>query len=1299
KLQPKLNRTSNTTNESVEQLFKNIKATNASDSNSVGFFSMNSGCPQSKVPQSPCGSNKAIKILNVPKIPPLPPSLIKSPNYLDSCHSDQSKPSPISPIQVASVVPPLPPPLPLPTDFDIKITSGEENDSHQLPNNFLKDSDQAKKIEEKLNHNLNNNEIKKFNEEDSDQAKKIEEKLNQNLNNNEIKKFNEENNFIKVNDVLSKTSSASTHSLTKSTSSVTKKQSGFKIVSIDNVQLNAEKERQKSDSIISYGNTSSESSSSDEDNKINEFITQSKLADITQELDDSQNLDHFATPMSTINSSRTLSEHSVNAKASSDNETIKMESEDFTLNIFSQSFEQKNDHKLPLVYNCRPLERDARLKNVLIKLHFDLEKYNAQTNSKELDILVRNPDESQPDDGLASFRRTVSHPGNLIESPSSNTIVSREAFFDSLRQLVEESQDETDTEYQRSFQNLNEFYNSLLRKFQNKFHYRNDSFDVVSSALSDGETDPVDNQMSDSSVVHSDMNEFSDLYKTEQNKLKNQRRSSFIAVIDEASEESSSDTVFRPSKKFDNEGLEKINTEERSVSRSSRVLRSKADQQMSTDSDDTFLKPSERKTPTKHFKKRQNSDLNKVHAEEEAKFRTNSSLEVRNEIWDRIENLESEIGRAKSVPAEKMKKEDRERPKSVAFVENEKDEKPSVSNLIKIWSQAKKVCEEHKDKSFAGVWSEINQEEREREAKRLEELKNSVERSNLFIIWKEARNVSKQRSKMSAYEQVSKEQRAHKMDKVFEQDLSKSSQESIDEKVSSKNSPLPLIPAKKYSSSSHSSRLDSLPKDSKIPEPPPLPNWKQSSSESDESISKQISAKLVPLPMPPGKKSDSSSDNISLNKQTNVRKSSIPILGKKFGLKKSDSSELSEEYIDVRLTPPIPESKYPTIENLIKKFEVRDDGVVSTSNSEKSSRLPTRAAGIIANKERKNQSQDSRKSFSEQANSLLLNVKKSQPKQIQSEYLADEKFESQPKNLFNKNENYKAKNFRLKSNELEDSKPLLSETIQKDEFGNSILKRQTSESNSSGAGIHLSDETSDTSSDIGKYFVLKNDQEKPNIPPKLSTEDSNRQKIEMVKSDSESSSDDYAIPRNISLFNLETNQADKEKVPNFLSEESEQIRDSSLLDKILLKPSKIDESQNVEENLVETNKHASEFDSPQSDYDSEAENLRDSNEGPSVETLEIIKRLREIPSQSASPEMLGMRTINSELTRETKLSGGKQRKPNEESFDRNLKRTKSSNSVNLNLRNNFFTKLFARDKASKSSSGSNLKKKKKTFNK
>ncbi|RNA16036.1 hypothetical protein BpHYR1_015174, partial [Brachionus plicatilis] len=137
KLQPKLNQTSITTNESVEQLFKNIKATNVSDSNSVGFFSMNSGCPQSKVPQSPCGSNKAIKILNVPKIPPLPPSLIKSPNYLDSYHSDQSKPSPISPIQVASVVPPLPPPLPLPTDFDIKITSGEENDSHQLPNNFL----------------------------------------------------------------------------------------------------------------------------------------------------------------------------------------------------------------------------------------------------------------------------------------------------------------------------------------------------------------------------------------------------------------------------------------------------------------------------------------------------------------------------------------------------------------------------------------------------------------------------------------------------------------------------------------------------------------------------------------------------------------------------------------------------------------------------------------------------------------------------------------------------------------------------------------------------------------------------------------------------------------------------------------------------------------------------------------------------------------------------------------------------------------------------------------------------------
>lgn len=274
---------------------------------------------------------------------------------------------------------------------------------------------------------------------------------------------------------------------------------------------------------------------------------------------------------------------------------------------------------------------------------------------------------------------------------------------------------------------------------------------------------------------------------------------------------------------------------------------------------------------------------------------------------------------------------------------------------------------------------------------------------------------------------------------------------------------------------------------------------------------------------------------------------------------------------------------------------------------------------------------------------------------------------------------------------------------------------------SSGAGIELSDETSETSSDIEKYFILKNEPEKPKIPPKLSPEQKDRAHNVVPKSyDSESSSSDYAIPRNVSLFNLEKKESSKEFLPNFLTQDTEKVRDSSLLDKILLNPSTAEQndkylklsnkenldnenSENLENSKITDGKKSNlETDSLQSDedYNSDEDNVGPSNVQPSAETLEIIKRLREIPSQSASPEMYGLRKLDSEMTRETKLSGGKQRKPNEESFDKSLKRTKSSNSMNSSVRNNFFNKLFGRDKASKqSTSGQSFKKKKSFFKK
>lgn len=250
--------------------------------------------------------------------------------------------------------------------------------------------------------------------------------------------------------------------------------------------------------------------------------------------------------------------------------------------------------------------------------------------------------------------------------------------------------------------------------------------------------------------------------------------------------------------------------------------------------------------------------------------------------------------------------------------------------------------------------------------------------------------------------------------------------------------------------------------------------------------------------------------------------------------------------------------------------------------------------------------------------------------------------------------------------------------------------------------MDLLNDSSETSSDYDKYFILKTEH-KPKIPPKLSSEQI-KMSHEFTKktSNSESSNSEYLIPNNKPLFNLEVNEFEKEKNASVSSNNnSKKSRDSFLLDKILLKPTKIDQpdkyfsnalenlNQNQLEDRAQSNKPFLELDSLQSDYNSEEENSRISNQGPSAETLEIIRRLREIPSQSASPEINGKRIIDSELTRETKLSGGKQRKPNEESFDMNIKRTSSSNS-NLGVRNNFFNKLFRRDKFS---SGPTKKKK------
>lgn len=238
--------------------------------------------------------------------------------------------------------------------------------------------------------------------------------------------------------------------------------------------------------------------------------------------------------------------------------------------------------------------------------------------------------------------------------------------------------------------------------------------------------------------------------------------------------------------------------------------------------------------------------------------------------------------------------------------------------------------------------------------------------------------------------------------------------------------------------------------------------------------------------------------------------------------------------------------------------------------------------------------------------------------------------------------------------------------------------------------MEIANETSESSSDYDKYFILKTEP-KPKIPPKLSSEQI-KKPLPKTTSNSESSNSEYLIPNNKPLFKLEVNELEQKKKNNFSPRDSKNSRDSFLLDKILLKPSNIDQpGKDQQGDRFQVYKQLSGLDSLQSDYISEEENLRNSNQGPSAETLEIIRRLREIPSQSASPEILGMRIIDSELTRETKLSGGKQRKPNEESFDRNLKRTSSSNS-NIGVRNNFFNKLFRRDKFSSGPS-----KKKKTF--
>ncbi|CAF0826838.1 unnamed protein product [Brachionus calyciflorus] len=1362
--------------------------------------------------KSPSPKKDVIKLSTIPEAPPL--ELGK-----DLVNSNESVPPP----------PPPPPLLNLDNNvIELKTTSGEESESGRLPNNFLNELlESKKKLKQttdvktedkndpesgflaelkvylsKLKENQGErSEMKILTEKNTTENKKDEinlEEIIKNLKKTTTKTTTQEtqtdlssrtvssSSYRKTSSSESNKSSKKSNSSKKSSNknstisgsssksssrnSSTINEGEFKILGIDNKSLKSSSST-VTPSIQSYRNTDSESSTF-EDEKI-EFSQ-----------DFSKYFEEYTTPRSSLSlsPSKTIQKTLISEEEKSII-SVNNPKEDFRLNIFYEEFPQE-DTRLPIVYNCQPLETSSRLKNVLIKLYFDLENYNSVTQSQDLDLYVKGPRVSQTNSfNDASFQNAESE---IYESQSNNTIGSGEVFFENLRQMIEESQDDTDTDIQRSFLALNEFYNNLLRRFQNRFQNRSND-DVVSTVVSE-DADLNENSqtnLSDSSAVNSDRNEFNDVYRSEQKKIKTIPKSGYIVAISEISEEDSSDTIFKPSsskKKIENESFEKMNTssgiDERPISKPIKSIRSRSransmsqePMNISTDSEDQIARPSQRKTPTKNFKSRLNStELDKVYLEEEKKFLTNSNQNLNAEtemrIWGEIVKTEKEINRPKSVPIDEIKKNEKERPKSVVFVEEIKEEKKSeakektedesrrlrkssiasikeepepsgISNLLKICSDIKRLEEEKKkeepepsgisnllkicsdirrmederkkeepsgisnllkicsdikkleaeankankendQKSLAKLWAEINKTEKEKEAKKIEELKKKEERSNLFIIWSEASEASKQRAKMAAYEKINLEQRAYELEKITVSD--------------------------RESDSSTGS------KKSKNKAPPPRPSsFKIEEKSVGEKLASLVSAKKI--------------DEVK-----NENKKKEPSMVEKLLAQKYDSEKnlKTEEKFEKKIDKD--EEKKPKLESLIQKFDpVKRDlltrtSTVSTTNSDDSPSGLTRIGGLLLTKnvqidsqkkvevERPLTQNNENKAFSNQASNLLSKLKTNSLKES----------EANKKNLLSKNPNdaFKSRESKLTSNIESDTKSLArSENLpQVDQYSRSSLqyqddsskrstiklsKNESDDSSSYKIGL-TTDESSGTESDIEKYFKITKKSREASSKKFIQIQNSNN--TELQKKDSDSS--DYSIPTNFSILNS-NNKRDSigKNIPKFLADKPEQSRDSFLIDKILLKTSapnpddekffkdrpQIDSDDSLslsKKELVDsltTEKKIPNL-KPEisvSDYSSNEEEFETIPVGPTPETMEIFKRLH--PSQSANPQLMGMSRMNAELTRENKLSGGKQRKPNEETITDHepVKRTQSSNSMN-SQRHGIFSRLFNKDKSDK----------------